>query len=260
MPKGTVDFAELVKSLQKLRSTERLKEGSQAALDDGTEEGSHAFYLRDDAVLRKLVASFKTRWQPGFGTPARGIGDRMREIMRRSPIYAEEPAEVKDGQARNDAPAKAEGKEDKAHVATTPELVSLILSRATARRGEHDTLFTCEVKLDNATGEEITTRSNFSSVFDGLELIVTAEDGKTEDGKTIARQPYTYHQSPFAPPGRTFVLKRGSTPGSLVFPIRGLAGELKRVKVRLVGTLPGSDDDGPLSSEALTVEIGGTLP
>ena len=45
-------------------------------------------------------------------------------------------------------------------------------------------------------------RSNFGSVFDGLELVVT-----TAEGKVVAQQGYTFHQAPFAPPGRRFPLK-----------------------------------------------------
>jgi hypothetical protein len=128
--------------------------------------------------------------------------------------------------------------------------VSLLLSSASAERDEHDTLFRCEVLLDNATGKELTVRSNFSSAFDGLELVVT-----TREGKTLAQQPYTWHQSPFAPPGRDFTLKQGSTTATLVFPIRDLPGDVKVLKVRLVGTLPGSAYRRILSTETVEVKV-----
>jgi len=128
--------------------------------------------------------------------------------------------------------------------------VSLLLSKATAERREQDTLFRCDAVLDNATGNDLTVRSNFSSVFDGLELVVT-----TTEGKILAQQGYTWHQSPFAPPGRSFKLKQGPTQGALGFPLRDLPVETKTLKVRLVGTLPGSDYRHILSSETLEVKI-----
>ncbi len=133
---------------------------------------------------------------------------------------------------------------------TPPPAVSLLLVKATADRWDKDVLFQCEVTLDNALGKETTVRSNFSSVFDGLELVVT-----TMEGKVIAQQGYTFHQSPFAPPGRTFALKQGKTTKTLVFPITGIPAEIRTLKVRLVGTLPGSTFDRILSSETLTLEV-----
>jgi hypothetical protein len=128
--------------------------------------------------------------------------------------------------------------------------VSLVLSKASAERDEHDTLFRCEAVLDNATGKDLTVRSNFSSAFDGLELVAT-----TKEGKTLAQQPYTWHQSPFAPPGREFILKQGTTEATLVFPVRDLPRDAKVIKVRLVGTLPGSGYQRILSTETIEVEV-----
>jgi len=128
--------------------------------------------------------------------------------------------------------------------------VSLVLSRAAAERREQDTLFRCEASLDNATGKDLSVRSNFFSVFDGLELVVT-----NKEGKTLAQQPYIFHQSPFAVRGRGFTLKKGTTAGTLVFPIRELPGAAKVVKVRMVGTLPGSGYQRILSTETIEVKI-----
>ena len=128
--------------------------------------------------------------------------------------------------------------------------VSLMLDKASAERWDKDVHFRCEVTLDNALGRELSVRSNFGSAFDGLELVVT-----TAEGKVVAQQGYTFHQSPFAPPGRTFPLKQGGTAGSLVFPISGLPDDARSLKVRLVGTLPGSGHNRILSSETLTVEV-----
>ena len=129
--------------------------------------------------------------------------------------------------------------------------VSLILSKATVERHAPDILFRCEVVLDNATGRDLSVQSNFSSIlFDGLELVVT-----TKDGKTLAQQPYVYHQAPFSPDGRKGTLKQGSTPRTLVFPIRDLPGDAMTVKVRLVGHLPGSDYRRILSTETIEVDL-----
>ena len=128
--------------------------------------------------------------------------------------------------------------------------VSLILSKVSAERSKPDTLFRCEVRLDNTTGKDLSVRSNFSSVFDGLELVVT-----NQAGKTLARQPYIWHQAPYAPPGREFTLKKGATTGTLVFPLRVVPGDPKGVKVRLVGTLPGSAFQRILSTETIEVKI-----
>jgi hypothetical protein len=132
----------------------------------------------------------------------------------------------------------------------TKPAVSLLLSKASAERREHDTLFRCDLLLDNTTNKDLTVRSNFSSVFDGLELVVT-----THEGKLLAQQGYTFHQSPFAPPGRDFTLKQGTTKGTLVFPIGELPREVKILKVRLVGVLPGSEYRRILSSETIEVTV-----
>src|SRR5262245_46502362 len=134
------------------------------------------------------------------------------------------------------------GQEDK-------PLVSILLSKASAERTEHHILFCCDAILDSAAREDLTVRSGFSSAFDGLELVVT-----TPDGKLLAQQGYTHHQSPFST-GRTFPLKPGRTEKTLVFPIHDLPAEVKSLKVRLVGTLPGSEYRRILSSETLEIKV-----
>ena len=135
-------------------------------------------------------------------------------------------------------------------VAEPEQAVSLLLHKATGERWERDIHFQCEVALDNALGRDLGVRSAFFSVFDGLQIVVT-----TPTGKVLAQQGYTFHQSPFAPLGRVFPLQKGETVGTLVFPINGLPNEIRSVKVRLVGTLPGSGYDRMLSSETLAVEV-----
>ena len=135
--------------------------------------------------------------------------------------------------------------------AADPEpTVSLLLNKVAAERQEKDIHFRCEVTLDNGTDRDLAVRSNFSSAFDGLEVVVT--DPK---GKVLVQRGYTFHQSPFAPPGRVFPLKKGQTAGTLVFPIHDLPADVRALKVRLVGTLPGSGYERILSSETLEVEV-----
>jgi hypothetical protein len=135
--------------------------------------------------------------------------------------------------------------------AADPEpTVSLLLRKASAEQWDHDIHFRCEVALDNSTGRELAVRSNFSSVFDGLEVVVT-----TPEGKVIAQQRYSSHQSPCTQDGRIFPLKQGKTAGTLVFPIRSLPGDRRALKVRLVGTLPGSSFERILSSETIELEV-----
>ena len=136
-------------------------------------------------------------------------------------------------------------------VVSDPEpAVSLLLQKGSAERWEQEILFRCEVALDNATGHELSVRSTFSSVFDGLEIVVT-----TPAGKVLAQRGYILHQAPYAASGRVFPLKEGKTTGTLVFPIRGLPKDFRALKVRLVGTLPGSNYQRILSSETLEVEV-----
>jgi hypothetical protein len=128
--------------------------------------------------------------------------------------------------------------------------VSLLLGKVSAERTTHDVLFRCEAMLLNA-GKELTVRSNFHSVFDGLELVVT-----TADGTVLAQRGYTWHQSPFAL-DRPFPLKAGRTEEKLHIPvpIEDLPRDAKAFKVRLVGTLPGSGYERVLSSETVEVQV-----
>jgi hypothetical protein len=138
--------------------------------------------------------------------------------------------------------------------ASDPEpAVSLILSKASAAKSGQDILFRCEVILENEMGRDLSVRSNFSSACDGLELIVT-----DKKGKTLIQRPYIYHQSPFGsdPHGaRKFAVKEGATEARLVFPISELPANPKVVKVRLVGTLPGSGYERILSTDTIEVQI-----
>jgi hypothetical protein len=128
--------------------------------------------------------------------------------------------------------------------------VTLRLTNAEAERGPKYILFHCYLELDNETGHELKVRSNFSSAFDGLELVIT-----DRDGKVLAQQSQMRHKSPANLKARDFPLKTGRTKEDVVFPIDDLPVEAKAFKVRLVGTLLGSGYDRILSTETMEVEV-----
>lgn len=127
--------------------------------------------------------------------------------------------------------------------------VSLILTKASAQRSAIDTLFKCEVRLNNQTDNDLVVRSNFAFAFDGLEVVVTSIDGKM-----LIQQSHTVHQSPFLEPN-TFYLPKGITTSTLVFPVRDFPAEVTAIKIRLVGKLPGSEYQRILSTETLEIKI-----
>lgn len=129
-------------------------------------------------------------------------------------------------------------------------VVSLEMRNVSAEYGEDIIFFHADVTIDNAIGRDLAVRSNFYSVFDGLQLVVTSAEGKI-----LAQRGYTSHQSPATPWGRDFPLNQGKTEGTLVFPIDGFPKDVRSLKVRLVGPLRGSGYDGILSSESIVVEV-----
>ena len=69
--------------------------------------------------------------------------------------------------------------------------LSLILSGASAERDSDIVTFHCDVVLENSTGSEIQVVSHFGAQLDGIDLVVT-----DDEGRILAQQPFTYHQSP----------------------------------------------------------------
>lgn len=128
--------------------------------------------------------------------------------------------------------------------------VDLTLTKVMAERfNDGDVLVICDVVLDNQTGRGLKVRSNFTSPFDGLMIVV-----RDEKGKLILRQGHTWHQAPFAPPGREFPLQTGENKGELRFPLR-LPADMKNIRVMLVGTLPGSGYDELIYTDVVPVTI-----
>ena len=130
-------------------------------------------------------------------------------------------------------------------------VVSLLLPKASAERQDKRVLFRCDAVLENSGPNEIATRTNFNSLFDGLELVVT-----TSDGKILVQQAYIFSRSPNkTPPGDIMMLPRGGTETTLAIPIYDLPTEVATFKVRLVGKLMNSDYKRILSSETLEIKV-----
>jgi hypothetical protein len=128
--------------------------------------------------------------------------------------------------------------------------VVLDLVKAAAERLDSGgLLFRCEATLKNTSGAEMRVRTNFGSVFDGIELLVLGESGEK-----LLQQPYIYHQSPYSPHGRDLPVKMGETRETLGFPV-DLPKDMWSVRLLLVGVLPGCERPGLLCSGSVTVAI-----
>jgi hypothetical protein len=129
--------------------------------------------------------------------------------------------------------------------ATLP--VAVALEAAHAQRTEHDLLLHLTATLTNRSGAPITVRTNFGGPFDALLVVVAGADGRE-----LARQGYTHHQSPYAQ-DQPHVLKPGPTTQALVFPVAALKDAGGPLTLRLVGGLPGTGIRWGLRSQAVTV-------
>ena len=135
----------------------------------------------------------------------------------------------------------------------TGPAVVISLERASATRTDQGVLFKCEASLVNRTGAPLHVNTNFSSPFDGLEIVVTSEDGKE-----IARQAYIHHQSPSAD-SQLVPLPPGATTQTLAFPIAELTSLSGPVNVKLAGGLPGTALRSGLLSNEVEAVLEGAL-
>ena len=110
-------------------------------------------------------------------------------------------------------------------------------------------MFRCTATLKNHSGVDLRVRTNFGSVFDGIDILVLGESGEK-----LVQQPYIYHQSPQSFRGREIALKTGETGGTLSFPV-DLPKDPRSVRLLLVGVLPGCDRSGLLCSGSVIVAI-----
>ena len=123
--------------------------------------------------------------------------------------------------------------------------VTLKLVEAKAEKQEDgDLLVTCRVILDNKSGKEMQLKTHFGSVFDGLWLTVT-----DLEGKVLAEQGYTYHQSPYGPEPLGVQLKVGRTMGDLAFPLAKKGRISGKIRIQLAGLLPGIEPGVILTTE-----------
>ena len=121
--------------------------------------------------------------------------------------------------------------------------------------GESGVLVECSLELRNNTGGTLQVESNFHSAFDSFELIVT-----DSDNRLLTQLPYSFHQSPYSFEGRDFPINEGLNFASLRFSLgRNAPDDLpETIRVRLVGTLPGSGYVRILSTNTLDVVLPGT--
>ena len=106
----------------------------------------------------------------------------------------------------------------------------------------------CDAVIDNQTGEDLTVESSFSSAFDGLSVQIL------RDGRKVAEQHYTVHQSPASPDPRPFVLKKGKNVKEMRVPFRLPPEDWVKLQAKLVGTLPASSFKGKLESKAVGIQ------
>ncbi len=158
-----------------------------------------------------------------------------------SPSASASPAEAPKTATRPTTSAQAER--------SGPPVV-IAIDNVSATRGEGGLLITCEATLFNRTGAPLPVTTNFSSPFDGLEIVV-----RSEEGRELARQAYIHHQSPSAEDQRIPVAP-GPTTQTLRFPIAELNDVSGTVHVKLAGGLPGTGIRGGLLSNEVDVVIG----
>ncbi|MGO8735231.1 MAG: HEAT repeat domain-containing protein [Terriglobia bacterium] len=103
----------------------------------------------------------------------------------------------------------------------------------------------------NDTGRVLNVKSNFSSAFDGFQLIVFRSDGSR-----LARESYVSWQSPCSD-DRLFPVNVGENRKLLDFLVSALPDDVDKVGVLPVGTLPGTDYWTILCSDMVTIPIKG---
>ncbi len=122
---------------------------------------------------------------------------------------------------------------------------------ASAKRDGASVRITCEVTLNNRTGAPLIVKSNFSSAFDGLSVVV-----KTSEGRVLGRTPYVTQQSPSLET-IDFPLSEGESSRTLEFVADYVPYEVSEISIQVIGDLPGSAFGGKLESNWITVKIAG---
>jgi hypothetical protein len=131
--------------------------------------------------------------------------------------------------------------------------VSMILSSASFAPEGSRSQMRCKVTLVNDTGKDLIVDSYFHgpSVYDSMELVITGKNGIVQ-----RQQLYGYHKDPtFSNTPKNVTLARGATESLISFPLFDAESLPRIVKVRLVGTLPGSGYFRICSSETVEVVV-----
>jgi hypothetical protein len=130
----------------------------------------------------------------------------------------------------------------KEQVRLTLNSVSMGQYPATARLG-----FRCSITLDNATGKFLPVKTRFGFVWENMALQIHDAEGKKirEVKLTDPAKQKAVEQS--------MVIKPGKTTTELLFYIPEQSELPKQFKVRVVGTLPGSDYKAELVSDLVEV-------
>lgn len=152
---------------------------------------------------------------------------------------------------KNTSPSSSAPAASSSAASPIPTPVRLVLDSARAKtRSSGDIFFECEATLINTSGAPIQTQTNFSSVFDGISIVI-----QNDRGDLLHEQAYVYHQSPYAEHQRVD-LAAGSTRKKIVFPVAVWdAGTTDELRVHLEGGLWGSAYSKGLVSNELRVRI-----
>jgi hypothetical protein len=140
---------------------------------------------------------------------------------------------------------------DSVYAESQEKFVSLVLERVSITNDieNHVTMVRCIFNVHNETGEVLSVKTFFQSPFDDIELIVL--DG---EGKTIAQQKFSHHQTPTTFDGRELPVQKGENTAILGFPLIGheeLFAKNDKIKLRLVGKLTGSKYTRLLASNTI---------
>jgi hypothetical protein len=131
--------------------------------------------------------------------------------------------------------------------------VSMVLSSASfAPEGSHFQML-CKVTLVNDTGKDLIVESGYDgpSIHDSIELVITNKNGIVQH-----QQGYGYDKNPkFSNTPNKVTLARGATESLISFSLFDVESLPNIVKVRLVGTLPGSGYSRICSSETVEVTV-----
>jgi hypothetical protein len=152
-PKGTVDFAALLKAVERLRS-EHNTGGSQVGIHRKGTTSTTASYLKDDTLFRYLIASYSDTWKQT------SFGDRFEELLKKNPIYEDDAPDRTRAQAQVEVTDRDQSNIEvlkKKRVALLEERVSRINKWVEQKRVGASELIRPEMDVINVKLEYATT-------------------------------------------------------------------------------------------------------